>query len=341
MVHKIKLLNKIKIPILFGVIFRTLMEKLSSLAFFGILLIQGCAKDAPKLEIIITDETLKVYSANGTVLDYFIRPQCPLNDSSYYCRSGFINHLSSPNGVILTDGFPVGHTHQHGIFHAWTNTLYRGVKSDYWNQKDQTGFIEHHQIIDHKILQNKVLFTTELLVQPKAQPPVLKETWKTTVAAYEAYNQIDLEITQTNISSDTFFLNKYRYGAFGIRGSKHWNDKDSLHFQNPPNFLTNETNNRTEANHSRPNWTAIFGKVNGKTAGLAVIGHPQNLNHPQPIRVSPDMPYFCLNPAILDGFFIEPQGNYQAKYRIVTFDGIPDMTWLDEMKVNYSSPKEF
>ncbi len=62
---------------------------------------------------------------------------------SFYARSGFIHPLFSPSGKILTDDFPVGHAHQHGIMTAWVNAEFRRKPIDFWNQQLQTGSAKH------------------------------------------------------------------------------------------------------------------------------------------------------------------------------------------------------
>ncbi len=298
----------------------------------------GCEIQDNRLPISINIQgpQLSVYSNGKPILSYAIAPKCPENDSTYYCRSGFIHPLHSPAGKIVTDGFPVGHTHQHGLFFAWTNTAYKGDTADYWNQQTQTGIVYHDTLLNYQVQKKEARFTAELLYLPKKDAsPVLKEKWQVQVRAYPHYNQIDLIIQQTNISADTFFLLHYHYGALGIRGSRQWNSADSLHFQAPAQVLTSEGHHREAANHSRPLWTTLFGQIDETTAGITIMDHPNNPEHPQPIRVHPEMPYFCLDPAILKSFFLAPGQNYDAQFRIVSYDGRPDTSLFDKLWVEF------
>ena len=57
------------------------------------------------------------------MLFYHTKRKLPTTGNpEYYARSGFIHPLQTPRGIIVTDDFPVGHVHQHGIMTAWVNT---------------------------------------------------------------------------------------------------------------------------------------------------------------------------------------------------------------------------
>ena len=72
-------------------------------------------------EIIIKKSAgaLLVTKNNKPILNYQIAEQLPVGISEHYKRGGFIHPLYSPNGKILTDDFPEGHTHQHAVFFAF------------------------------------------------------------------------------------------------------------------------------------------------------------------------------------------------------------------------------
>ena len=67
----------------------------------------------------------------------------PRGSTPYYRRSGQIHPLYTPTGRVVSDDFPPDHAHQHGVFFAWVNTTFEGRHLDFWNQKEQTGRIEH------------------------------------------------------------------------------------------------------------------------------------------------------------------------------------------------------
>ena len=265
------------------------------------------------------------------ILTYNIEELCPSDTlPKYYCRSGFIHPLYSPSGKVITDGFPVGHTHQHGLFFAWVNTDFRGEFVDFWNQQKETGTVKHTDLIDVSSGLIPSLMEVKLQQVSLKHGPVIEEHWSVKTKNKGDYFIIDLISTQTNITNDTLYIKKYHYGGLGIRGNAQWNNKDAT-FNNTLEFLTSDSLSRSDANHTRPKWTAMYGEIDGAYAGVAIIDHPDNFRHPQPVRVHPEMPYFCMAPMVLDAMPIAPQQVYQSKYRIVTFDGKPDGALFDQL----------
>jgi hypothetical protein len=282
---------------------------------------------------------LALAAGQKPLLTYNIAVDCPPEGlPEYYCRSGYIHPLHSPSGAVVTDGFPVGHTHQHGLFFAWVNTTFRGDFTDFWNQQKETGTGAHRELTATTSGPVFTGFSSKLQQISLKHGPVLDEEWNINAYDLEKYYVLDVVSTQTNITNDTLYINEYHYGGFGIRGSRLWNEVDSLHFKSDAQFLTSEGKTREEANHSRPRWTAMYGETERGAAGVAILDHPDNFRHPQPVRVHPTMPYFCLAPMVEGAFFIAPDETYVSKYRVVTFDGEPDAKALDELWADYADP---
>ena len=260
------------------------------------------------------------------VLEYVLDAPLPAGAAAHYARSGFIDSVYSPGGHLVTDDFPVGHTHQHGIFTAWTSTTFRGEHLDFWNQHQGTGTARHAELLEVLDSGRVVGFRARLEQVSLADGPVLSEDWRVRVYASAEPYVFDLRSAQTNVTEDTLYLDRYTYGGLGVRGSAEWNAADSLRFREPAYFLTSAGDFRDAANHTRPEWTAMYGRLSGEsdgTAGLAVFPHPDNFRAPQYVRVHPDMPYLSVTPVVEEGFAIAPGETYVARYRFVVFDGEP------------------
>lgn len=245
----------------------------------------------------------------------------PAGSPDYYKRSGFIHPLYSPDGNILTDDFPAGHMHQHGIFLTWVNTTFRGKPLDFWNQHNKTGTVEHAEVLS---IEEGSVFTrikTKLRHVSLEHGPVLEEVWTLTVYPFTEQFVFDLASEQVNITSDTLYINKYHYGGLAFRGSKEWNTHDSVHFKNRWQIRTSEGKDTSNANHTRAKWVSAFGKVNGKMSGAAVYSDTSNFRHPQTIRVHPEMPYWCYSPMVEGSFSIIPSKSYKSSYRFVIHVG--------------------
>ena len=265
-----------------------------------------------------TNLTLKI--ADQLVLKYWLEKQLPDGVDSYYQRSGFIHPLLSPKGQSLTDDFPVGHTHQHGLFFAWVNTTFRGKAVDFWNQHNKTGTIEHLSL-DTMYSGNLVGgFHATLQHLSLEFGPILEEYWEVSVRSDGTNYILDLSSTHRNISTDTLYINQYRYGGLGIRGNRAWNAEDSLHYFSDLAVLTDTGLDRIKANHSKPDWIVMHGETGQGHPGLLALAHSENFNSPQTVRVHPQMPYFCYAPMVDSAFSIGPGQNFVSKYRLILFD---------------------
>ena len=268
-----------------------------------------------------TDKYLRIYHGDQAVLNYWLAPQLADGLPEYYTRSGFIHPVHSPSGQIVSDDFPVGYSHQNGFFSAWTNTTFRDSFTDFWNTHKELATTEHVDVLETQKKDGIIGFKARAQQRSLEFGQVLEEDLTVRVHDRDDVFVWDVRSEQTNVTQDTLFLNKHLYGGLGVRGSKHWNAKDTTNFLGPADFLTSDGLTRDSANHTRPEWTAIYGDLPGGKAGMAVIPHPENFRWPVPVRVHPNLPYFSVSPVTEEGFFIAPGETYLARYRVVVFDG--------------------
>jgi hypothetical protein len=306
-------------------------------AVFG--LRQSTDKGTNTLKINQTAQGVEIFSGEQPVLFYqteMAHPSGGLPD--YYKRNGMIHPLYSPEGQILTDAFPEGHTHQHAIFNAWVNTLFKGEKVDFWNQHQETGTVEHVSLNTAEAGNSAAVIESLLSHLSLKHGEVLKEKWSIRVYPTKDYFLFDLLSEQTNTSNDTLFIQDYHYGGMGFRGSKEWNSVDSTHYTNAWNILTSEGHTHEEANHTNASWVAAYGEIEGKTAGVTVFGFPDNFRYPQAIRVHPTMPYWVYAPMVDGAFYIAPGSIYKSKFRYYVHQGRPDQTVIRNINENLKSP---
>lgn len=258
--------------------------------------------------------------------------------SAYYARSGFLHPLYSPAGNILTDGFPVGHVHQHGIMMAWANTRFKGQAHDFWNQHLQTANVKHLQV--ESITTGPVAAIIKLRLQQYSVKfgVVLNESWTIRVYPFNNHFLFDLQSVQQNVTADTLHLNKHIYGSIAYRGSSQWNEADSLHYKSKWNILTDSNSTLADADGKRAAYVSASGLLDGTTSGVTVFGFPANFNYPQPIRVHPVMPYWGFAPAQTNGFSINPGEIYTSAFRYFVHDGKPDAATLQQLNNDIVHP---
>ena len=297
-----------------------------------IFLITGCnIKPAPTFDMVEKEGNLIIYKEEKPVLVYNIESDLPDSLPTYYTRSGHIHPLYSPAGKVLTDGFPVGHAHQHGVFFAFVRTFFRGEFTDFWNQQKETGTVRHGQLVDKFVNEEKAGFKAQLEHLSLKFGVILEEEWKVEVFSIDSGWGIDFNSKVKNIAEDTLFMDKYLYGGMGIRGSKKWNRADSIHFQEDALYLSSRGKDRLNGNHTAAEWAALYGPIDGNDAGIAVVSHPNNFRYPQKVRIHPVMPYFCFAPMVDSAFYLAPGDSIYSRYWIIPFDGQPDPEKLDNL----------
>lgn len=292
-----------------------------------------CGAPAPLLPAA-EPEGVTLLSDDAPLLRYNAQYlESPKEDAPWYGRSGFIHPVYTPGGRIVTDGFPADHLHQHGLMFAWTSARVEGRPVDFWNSADRTGRVEHAETIE----AGKDSLTVELRhVDDTTQPPrvVLSEVWQIRRVPHESMNVFDLLSTQTCVMDRPLEIAKYHYGAMCVRGAADWMDGRAV-------MRTSEGKRRDEGNHSRPRWVSMHGEVDGATCGIAAMGHPENFRAPQPVRLHPQMPYFCFAPMVAGRFAIKPDESYVSRFRFVAFDGPPDAAQLDALWRDFAEGRPF
>ncbi|MEO0476317.1 MAG: PmoA family protein [Planctomycetota bacterium] len=299
---------------------------------FSVLLLVGthALADKQAKQLTLADGDRPILSYNVTTVP------SPIEDAPWFSRSGFIHPVYSPEGRVVTDPFPADHPHQHGLMFAWTSSEYEGQKVDFWNAKKKQGKIEHVKTIQADANTIKVELRHKIIGGKHKGTTVLNETWTVTRVEHDTLNIFDLVSVQTCATDKPLTVNKHKYGAMCIRGPARWSTGDAM--------LTSEGKSQKEGNHTRPDWVALFGEAvrHGETdtqlAGIAAMAHPDNKHGPQPVRLHPEMSYFCFAPMIHDGFQIKPGEPFISKFRFVTYDGKPDPKTLDAIWKQYASP---
>lgn len=254
-------------------------------------------------------------------------------------RAGYIHPLRTPTGRIVTDDYPPNHIHHHGIWAAWTKTEFQGRTPDFWNMGSGTGTVEFESVLETWSGRTHAgLRARHRYVDLKAPTPttVLTEVWE--LALYAAgqgrqpYRILDLTSTQELVTSSPLTLPEYQYGGVGFRGPGNWDGAPNT------TFLTSERRNRANGHATRARWCYIGGTVDQAQAGVAILGHPENLRAPQPMRIHPTEPFFNWAPTQLGRMEITSGQPYIARYRFIAFDGPPDASLIERLWQDYAHP---
>ena len=277
---------------------------------------------AGDLELTETDDLIRVTLRGKPVLEY-VKTEKPVPEGiePHFRRSGYLHPVYTPTGQEITGDFPVDHAHQHAIFFAWTKAGYDGKKVDFWNQAKGLGGVEFREVVDLKREEKQVSFRVKhAFTVPRGETnlDVLHEIWTVTVyQTPEDHFLFDLESVQQCATEKPLNLAEYHYGGMAFRGHIQWlKDKGDQSIEpGDLQVLTSEGKDRWEGNHTRPEWVAFSGEIDGQEVSATVFGSPRNFRAPQPVRIHPDKPYFCFAPMVEGAFKIEPGDKYVSRYR--------------------------
>ena len=253
-------------------------------------------------------------------------------------RGAYIHPVYTPSFTLITNDYPPNHVHHHGIWAAWTNTVFQGRTPDFWNMGAGTGTVLPVGV--DTAWGGPVLggFTSRhRYVDLSAGDPVdaINETWEARIYAVEAdapYFLFDLRLIHTTAGDSALVLPEYRYGGLGFRGHDDWEGAENTF------FLTSEGKDRNNGHATTARWCHIGGYVGDKLAGVGILGHPDNFRAPQNMRIHPTEPFFNWAPSQAGDWAITPDYPYDASYRFVVMDGGPDQDLLNRLWADYADP---
>lgn len=275
-----------------------------------------------ELSLTETDETIRITLRGKPVLQY-IKKSRPVPEGlpQYFRRSGYIHPVYTPTGEELTGDYPADHAHQHALFFAWTKSKFNGKKVDFWNQAADLGRIEFREVVKLSREEKKVAFSVKhafMVKDGEKWIDALHEVWTVTVHQTPASHFLfDIVSVQQCASDKPLSLAEYHYGGMAIRGNCEWLKEKEDHSINPGDvqYQTSDGKDRWKGNHTRPNWVAFSGKIDGQDVSAAVFCSPRNFRAPQPVRIHPNKPYFCFAPMVEGPFKITPGKQYVSRYR--------------------------
>ncbi len=252
-------------------------------------------------------------------------------------RGGYLHPVRTLAGRVVTDDYPSDHYHHHGIWFAWTKTEFQGRHPDFWNVGDGTGRVDFTALDEtwagpvQAGLRARHHYTDVSAPTPTI---ALREVWQTRVfiVGSRPYYLFDVDISQTTATNDPLILDEYRYGGIGLRGPRESKALDNAL------FLTSEGTTRKDGDATRGRWCHLGSRVQGRLAGIAILGHPDNLRAPEPMRLNPTDPFFCFAPPQLGRFEIRPGTPHVVKYRFIVSDLAPDAKEIDRIWYDYADP---
>jgi hypothetical protein len=296
------------------------------------------------------------------VVTYRTQPALSLTDEAPpgVGRGGYLHPLWTPAGRIVTDDDVPAQPEQRGLWSAWGPTRVAGRTADFWHTSLGTGAIEFEGVLETWSGPVVAGFRARhRAVDRTVRPPLTAETetWQVTLSALgregpapgregrapgregpatgragPRHRIVDLTIRHEAVLAHPIVVATAAYGGLGVRGPRAWSGSSGMA------VLTSEGRTRRNASRSRARWVAMVGLVGGANAGLAILDHPDNVRHPQPLFVDASRPFLSVAPMQLGALTLAPGQELPLRHRIVTFDGFPDRGWLERLWQAYAHP---
>ncbi|UCG47616.1 MAG: PmoA family protein [Phycisphaerales bacterium] len=288
------------------------------------------------------DEHYEIWHEGDKVLRYnHAEVPEPEGESPLYRRSGFIHPLWSPKGTVLTNIHPEDHIHHVGIWMPWTKTKFEGKSVDFWNLGAGQGTVRFVRYLGTReglvfggfeVEQEHVVLKME-----RGEKVVLREVWDVRVynvgGSGRGYWLWDFKSTQRCIADSPLYQKEYHYGGFGFRGPNEWDEENA-------EYLTSEGKNRRNGHGTRARWCDTSGEING-WEGVTFYSHPENFEHPEPMRLWPEgQVFFNFAPSQAGDWVMVPGKDYVFRYRLYVHDGKVNVGDAERIWQDYSeAPK--
>ena len=243
----------------------------------------------------------------------------------------YIHPIVAPDGNgILTEDTPSHHPWQHGLYVGlnevngvgfWTEGLQK-------RRKDQDGTFHPEPISNTDVHNNTATWTVTSEWRDPNGAPMLTET-----QAWTFTNQgdtYDIDIIWSLTASIDLTFGEYAYGGLFLRMPY----KKDLGGE----AINSEGQINRDAEGQRGQWVSVSIPIEGRTdwAGIAMMDHPTNPEHPNPWRVDGQLgivPSRCIA-----GPWTLAQGETTAsKYRLFVFCGRTDISRIKENWANFSA----
>ncbi len=301
---------------------------------------KGKKKAAGKsvMQVEDTKKALMLQKNGKHILQYnYTHVEPPEGADPSYGRSGFIHPAYSPEGNILTAIQPKDHYHHYGIWNPWTRIMYDGKTYDLWNLRDKQGTVRAKAIENTYSGDVFTGYTASLdhyIFTPEEEKVIMNEWWKIKAWNISGGFLWDFESHLRPSTPLPVLIKEYRYAGFGYRATEEWTKENCEMF-------TSEGKTRQQIDGSTARWIYITGDTKTGRSGLLFLGHPDNFNAPEPLRIWDENAnggrgdaFINFAPTKNKDWELKSANHYLLRYRILSYEGEmtkerADMLWND------------
>jgi hypothetical protein len=256
--------------------------------------------------------------------------------------------IIGPSDTPMTRAFPMDkkvkgelrdHIHHRGLWF----TFDRVNGTDFWSETPTSGKSTHEKFVS--ITSGPVFgeIVSQVSWKTRKDAPVAQD-----VRTYRFYRVpgarlVDFSIAMTSTSGPLKFGDS-KEGLFAIRV----NEQMKVERKDNPGSIVNAGGQKDgDAWGKRAEWVDYFGKVDGKSVGIAMFDAPSNLRHPTYWHVR-TYGLFAANPFGIshftgdktqDGSHVVPEGeSFKANYRVYFHDGDTTQAQVADWYSAFASP---
>ena len=297
------------------------------------------------IKIAENEGQLEIYQNERKIIGYQMAIKgVPKGVSENYQRSGYLHPVNTPRGKRLTRIQPEEHYHHYGIWNPWTHTLFEGDTLDFWNLYKKQGTVRFAEMLKKNtgpVFSEFEVLHEHIVLKNDADKLALNEIQNIKVFPLnQSQYLMDITIQYQCATDEPFKIIQYRYGGFGWRTTEEWDNQNSR-------VLSSEGNTRKNADGSTARWCIVDGKLNDGYGGALMLSHPENYNHPEPLRVWPEDQYgrgdLFVNFATTKttDWTFEPGKTYTLKYQLIVYDGKMEVASAEQAWNQFAKPLQY
>jgi hypothetical protein len=297
------------------------------------------------IKIAENEGQLEIYQNERKIIGYQMAIKgVPKGVSENYQRSGYLHPVNTPRGKRLTRIQPEDHYHHYGIWNPWTHTLFEGDTLDFWNLYKKQGTVRFAEMLKKNtgpVFSEFEVLHEHVVLKNDADKLALNEIQNIKVFPLnQSQYLMDITIQYECATDQPFKIIQYRYGGFGWRTTEEWDNQNSR-------VLSSEGNTRKNADGSTARWCIVDGKLNDGHGGALMLSHPENYNHPEPLRVWPEDQYgrgdLFVNFATTKttDWTFEPGKTYTLKYQLIVYDGKMEVASAEQAWNQFAKPLQY
>ncbi len=272
-----------------------------------------------------TGDALILRKEDKAVMQYNYRiTYPPTGVSMAYRRSGYLHPVYSPSGNVLTNTQPKDHYHHYGIWNPWTRVEYAGKIYDLWNLGDKQGTVRAKTIANASqgdVFAGYDAKLSHYVFTPTAEKEIMDEWWCVKTWNVPEGFLWDFESELYPSTSIPLTIKAYRYAGFSYRATGEWTKENC-------EMMTSEGRDRKTIDGTNARWIYITGQCAEGRSGLLFLGHPDNYNYPEPLRIWDEKQNGGRGDAFINfaptknmDWKLSPGKQYSLKYRVFSYDG--------------------